>query len=136
MTPDHGHRILLVDDNDKIRSLIDDALQMEPESFEVFHAANGEEAISTVEEHNGNFDVVVLDLQMPITNGWETLRVLHDDDGYPEIPVIMLTVQSELENAAKAWSLGARFFVSKPVSIPVLVSAIKQAVDERESATS
>ena len=134
MAQDPGHRILLVDDNEKIRSLIDDALQMEPESFQVFHASNGEEAITAVEENSGNFDAIVLDLQMPVTNGWETLRILHDDDGYPDIPVIMLTVQSELENAAKAWSLGARFFVSKPVSIPVLIDAVKRAVGEKSNA--
>lgn len=125
-------RVLLVDDNERIRKVLNVALDLE--GFEVLQASNGEEAIEILTDEYESIDVVVLDLQMPVTNGWETLRVIKDqENGFPGPIVIMLTVQGEPENALKSWLLGAKYFMTKPVSIPTLVDTIQKAVREKVS---
>lgn len=121
------HSILLVDDNQEIRQIIESALAFHGD-FEVHQASDGEEAIELLTEL-GTVDVVVLDLQMPVTNGWETLRVIRDpENGWPEVKVIMLTVQKEAENALKAWTIGANFFVAKPFKVKTILDTLDKAL--------
>lgn len=102
--------LLVVDDNASIRCSLKDVLDLEHKTFE---AGNGEEAITILTEHE--IDLMILDLNMPITNGWETLRIVRDQqNGWPELRVIMLTVHDEPENTLKAWMLGVSYYITKP----------------------
>lgn len=73
------------------------------------------------------YPVVVMDINMPVTNGWEALRIIKDSDGWPETEVIIMTVQTEPENALKAWSIGARYYLPKPFSTDDLCTLVKRA---------
>lgn len=122
-----SHHILLVDDNAEIRAMIREALELHGD-FEIHEAPDGEDAIKLMTEYD-DIDIVILDLQMPVTDGWETLRVIRDEEnGWPETKVIMLTVQKEAENALKAWTIGANFFVAKPFHLPTLLDTVDKAL--------
>ena len=120
-------KVLVVDDNEAIRDVVSDVLA---DQYEVFTAINGEEAIEKMTQNQA--DIVLLDINMPITDGWETLRVLKDEyNGWPESAVIMLTVQHEPENPLKAWSIGANYYLPKPFSLANLLELVQRASEEK-----
>jgi len=70
-------------------------------------------------------DLILLDIEMPEMNGFETIERLKSSDLYAEIPVIFLTSLTEMENEAHGIELGAVDFIAKPFSVPVLLNRIK-----------
>ena len=106
-----GTKILTVDDNSEIREAVIEVLSSD---YEVLTAENGEQALEILTLNE--IDLVILDVDMPITNGWETLRIIRDEDGWPHVHVIMLTVYNHVEEALKAWDIGATLYMTKPFS--------------------
>jgi two-component system response regulator (stage 0 sporulation protein F) len=124
----HKRKVLVVDDNTGIRTTVCSALDFERHDYIVYEASDGEEAIEMMERED--IDLVILDLEMPRTNGWECLRVIRDpDDGWPDTKVIMLTVQKEAENALKSWTIGADCFIGKPFAVSALMKAVEKALN-------
>lgn len=121
-------RVLVCDDNEEIRELVTTILE---EDYEVVPACDGENCIEQLTA-DSNFDLVILDVEMPNTNGWEALRVITDADNWPNIPVIMFTVLNEPENAVKAWHIGASFYMTKPFSATVLLETVQAALSNAE----
>jgi len=118
--------ILLVDDNQQIRHMVREALDAQG-GYTIYDAENGEEAIDILTDNE--IDAVILDLEMPVTDGWETLRIIRDqENGWPDTKVIMLTVKKEAENALKAWTLKADYFVSKPFRLSDLTTTLQKAL--------
>lgn len=119
-------QVLVVDDKESIREAVSEMLAIE--DFEVKVATNGEEAIQVMTDNN--IDLVILDINMPITDGWETLRIIKDEyNGWPDTEVIMLTVHKEPENPLKAWSIGASYYLPKPFSTANLLEVVHKALD-------
>jgi DNA-binding response OmpR family regulator len=117
------HRVLVVDDEEQIRSLVSSYLTAD--GFAVFEAENGDEAIAAVERHHP--DVVVLDVRMPGTDGLEALRAIRRTS---DVYVIMLTARTEETDRIVGLSLGADDYVTKPFSPRELVARV-QAVLRR-----
>lgn len=116
--------VLVVDDKPSIREAVRAMLEGH---YQILEATNGEEAVALLMDHE--VDVVVLDINMPVTNGWETLRIINDEhNGWPNIQVIMLTVQNAPETAIKAWTLGAAFYLPKPFRSADLIGLIEKAL--------
>lgn len=116
--------ILIVDDTDNIRVVLEAAFSP---IYNVLCASNGETAIDLLSKHT--VDVVILDINMPVTDGWETLRIIKDpDNGWPDLPIVILSVHKEPENALKAWYLGATHYVRKPFSVKQLCEIIHDTV--------
>ncbi|MBI6872568.1 response regulator transcription factor [Clostridium aciditolerans] len=109
--------ILIVDDEERMRVLIEAYLKKE--GFNVLHAENGEEAL-TVFKSNA-VDLVVLDIMMPIMDGWTTCRELRR---ISNVPIIMLTAKSEDEDQLLGFSLGTDSYVTKPFSPKILAARI------------
>ena len=84
--------ILIVDDNAK---LLADALPMY--GYEVRVAENGKDAIKTLAKSDIQFDIILLDVVMPIMDGWETLKLIRSQEKYNKIPIIMLTSVDEVQ---------------------------------------
>jgi DNA-binding response OmpR family regulator len=115
-------RILLVDDDASVRNSLSEVLIME--GFAVSPAANGKEALAILEKTH--IDLVMLDLNMPQMNGWDTFERLSDN--WPLIPIILITARpNQLFLAAAA---GAGALLEKPVDIPILLRAIRTLLDE------
>ena len=112
-------KILVVDDESRIRKLIKDYLRRS--GYEVIEAEDGEEALSLFYKTK-EVSLIVLDVMMPRLDGWEVLKEIRESS---KVPVIMLTAKSEEEDELNGYSLGADEYVSKPFSPKVLVARIE-----------
>jgi len=111
-----GKRVLVVDDDPDIRELLFTAL--EDEGFEVVPAANGQEALAIMETFRP--DVIVLDLMMPVMDGWQfaqALRARADD-----IPLVLLSAARDLRVHAR--QLQAADMIEKPFDLSELLPKI------------
>jgi DNA-binding response OmpR family regulator len=123
-------RILIVDDEPNIRLVFHSALDV-PE-YTITTARDGGEALRLLGEEQEPFDLVLLDLQMPVTGGMEVLESLRDA-GH-EVPVVIITAHGGVPNAVQAMKLGAIDFLSKPIS-PAALRAVVAEVLERHVIT-
>jgi len=105
-------RVLVVDDEEGIRSFIGEVLG--GEGYQVTLAADGEKAVELLSRLN--FHLVISDLKMPRLDGMELLRKVHAEQ--PETEVIMLTAHATVESAVEAMKLGAFDYLQKPLSGP------------------
>src|ERR1044072_6713162 len=95
-------KVLVVDDDADIRWLTRTILSGR---FEVVEAASGVAALRVLDESQG-MDVVVLDVQMPELDGWDTLAAIRKDPKWSDLPVVLCSVKSEAPDARRAWELG------------------------------
>ena len=114
-------KILVVDDEDDILDLLQ--YNLEREGFEVYLARDGVEALQRAEAAEP--DVIVLDIMMPTMDGLEVCRRLREDAHLRHIPILMLTALGGEEDHVKGLDVGADIYLSKPISVPVLVSQAK-----------
>jgi two-component system KDP operon response regulator KdpE len=110
--------ILVVDDEPRMINFM--RLNLELEGMRVLSAANGREALDRVREDMP--DIVLLDVMMPIMDGFETLRRLRQSS---PVPVIILTAKGDEEDRVRGLELGADDYVNKPFSHRELVSRIR-----------
>lgn len=120
-------RVLVVDDEDRIRRLL--KMYLEKEDFIVVEAENGEEALETA--LNEEFDVILLDLMLPGMDGEEVCQELRKTKA---TPVIMLTAKGEEANRVQGFEIGADDYIVKPFSPREVILRIK-ALLRRSSAT-
>jgi two-component system, chemotaxis family, chemotaxis protein CheY len=111
-----GKRVLVVDDDPDIRELLFTAL--EDEGFEVVPAGNGREALTIIQSFRP--DVIVLDLMMPVMDGWQFANELRARD--EEIPLVLLSAARDLKTHAKA--LAAADIIEKPFDLAELLPKI------------
>ncbi len=112
-----GH-ILLVDDDETNRDLLSRRLKHEGHTFEM--AKNGKDALDLV--RRSSFDVILLDIMMPVMDGYQALQLLQADEELRHIPVIMLSALDQINSVARCIEMGADDFLSKPFD-PVLLRA-------------
>lgn len=111
-------RILLADDDPRIRSIIREYAQTE--DWEFYDASDGNEALQMLS--SSAFDLVVLDVMMPKQDGWQVLKHLRKTS---RIPAIMLTARVEEYDRLLGFDLGADDYVGKPFSPRELIARIK-----------
>jgi DNA-binding response OmpR family regulator len=115
-------RILLVDDERSIRESLSKILGAE--NYEIVQAENGREAI---EKHSAKrIDLLILDLNMPVKNGWVTLDWLVEIN--PLLPVVIITGRSN--QRALAETAGADVLMEKPLDVPLLLQTVRELMDE------
>ncbi len=112
-------KILVVDDESRIRKLIKDYLRRG--GYEVIEASDGEEALEIFYKTK-DISLIILDVMMPNLDGWEVLKEIRESSG---VPIIMLTAKSEEEDELNGYSLGADEYVLKPFSPKVLVARVE-----------
>lgn len=118
-------RILVVDDEESIRSVI--ARKLESEGYECVVASDGKLAVETATEQD--FDLVLTDIKMPGMSGMEVLsRVVEE---HPDTCVIMITAVSDAQIAVEAMKLGAVDFVTKPFDLEALRLRVERALERR-----
>ncbi len=103
--------ILIVDDEARNLRLMEALLT--PEGYNIAKAANGREALDRVMETSP--DVILMDVMMPVMDGFETTRLLKQDAETRSIPIVMVTALQDIHNRIKALEAGADDFLSKPV---------------------
>ena len=117
-----GKRILLVDDDTAVRDSLNDVLVAE--GYLVIPAENGQQAIDLANQVP--VDLVLLDLNMPVKNGWDTFERLIAE--HPLLPIIITTARPN--QIFTAVSAGAGALLEKPMDIPTLLHAIRTLLAE------
>ena len=112
-------KVLFVDDDDFIRELYKPSL--EKAGFDVVTAADGESGLRAAETEKP--DLIILDLIMPIMNGYEVLARLLKNDVTKAIPVIILTGMGQKEDLERVMKSGAKAYLLKPQTLPTQVPA-------------
>jgi DNA-binding response OmpR family regulator len=123
-------RILIAEDDANIYRLIH--VRLEHLGHMVSWASDGAQAIARAREEQP--EVILLDVMMPIVDGFEVLRTLKQNQHTARIPVIMLTARGQEEDTALAMRDGAHSYVIKPFSFPALIATIDAALLERDPA--
>lgn len=118
----NNYRILVVDDDDDILSLL--SLWLSQEGFEVITASSGEEALTKLAVKQAK--LVITDLFMGGMSGIELLAEIHGDN--PLLPVIMLSGQAKIPDAVKATHLGSAAFLTKPLKKDELIENVNRAL--------
>ena len=112
-------RILVVDDEDRMRKLIRDFLQRK--QYQITEAEDGEQAIELFMANHG-YDLVILDVMMPKMDGWEVCREIRK---ISKVPIIMLTAKGEESDELLGFELGVDEYITKPFSPRILVARVE-----------
>lgn len=113
--------VLVVDDTPDNLTLMSGLLK---DQYKVKIANNGERALKVVQA-GALPDIILLDIMMPVMDGYETCRHLKADAETRDVPVIFLTAKAEIEDEMKGFELGAVDYITKPISPPIVLARLK-----------
>ncbi len=113
-------KILLVEDNEMNRDMLSRRLLRN--GFEIVMAVNGQEGLDLASSESP--DLILLDMSLPVIDGWEAARRLKADAATAKIPVIALTAHAMVQDKEKALAVGCDDFDTKPVELPRLLEKI------------
>lgn len=111
--------ILLVDDHQKIRKLME--IYLKREGYDVLHAENGNKALDILD--TTNIDLIIADIMMPDMDGYELTKELRGANF--NMPIIMVTAKDTLSDKKQGFNLGADDYMTKPVDMEELVLRVK-----------
>ena len=115
----YHHKILIVDDNPKNLQVAMNILK----DYNVIYAQSGEKALELIEENE--FDLILLDIVMPIMDGYEVCKVLKKSEKTKDIPIIFLTVKDDEKDIVKGLEIGAVDYLIKPFYSEVLLKRVE-----------
>jgi len=125
-------KILYVEDNDDNLYML--SLRFEAVGgYEIISAADGAEGIAKAAAERP--DLILMDLNLPVLDGWEATRRLKTDPATRNIPIIALTAHAMAGDREKALAAGSDDFDTKPVEFERLLAKVNQALSKRKSAT-
>lgn len=117
--------VLVVDDQEDIRLMC--RVNLALEGYDVLEASDGARALSLLAEHRP--DLVLLDVMMPVVDGWQVLDRIKADPRLATMPVVILTARVQREDELRGWSAGAADYLSKPFNPSVLTEVVARALD-------
>jgi len=112
-------KILSADDSSIIRKMIRGGVK--EMGYEFLEAENGMEVLELLEKHD-DIALILLDWNMPVMDGFNALKKIKENPKYQDIPVMMVTTESERDNIVKAIQAGAKNYVTKPFKKEDLIS--------------
>ena len=121
-----ARRILVVDDDEAIREMVGTVLTEEGYLVDLAH--NGEEAMRQVRQKS--FDLVILDIMMPVMDGWEVASRMLCEEQTRSIPIIFLTALSSYTDQLKGWRMGCFDYITKPFDIGLFMMRVRAALDK------
>ena len=119
--------VLVVDDNRVNRLLV--ARTLEQLGHRVAFAENGRQALESLRSHGA--DLVLLDIEMPEMNGYQTLEALRADPKLREIPVVMMSSVEEVDSVARCVEMGAEDYLFKPVNAVLLRARVVASLEKK-----
>ena len=127
--PDLAERacILVVDDNEMNRDLL--SRRLERQGHEVMTAENGRLALDMVAEHC--FDLILLDIMMPVMNGFEVLQTLKQHPKWQYIPVLVVSAADDMTSIVRGIELGAEDYLTKPINAMLLKARIRASLEKK-----
>lgn len=124
-------KVLVVDDNDINRELLCWILE---DDYETLQAQDGRQAMDILTQNPGALSAVMLDLLMPVMDGYEVITAMREDSTLSAIPVIVTTANTASDAEVKALSLGANDFITKPYQSAVIRHRLANTINLRETA--
>ena len=118
-------RILLVEDNEMNRDML--SRRLERRGFEVMLAVDGQQGIDLATEFAPH--IILMDMSLPIVDGWEATRRLKADPGTAAIPVVALTAHAMSGDREKAMAAGCDDYDTKPVEFARLIGKIEKLLE-------
>jgi CheY-like chemotaxis protein len=122
-----GGQILVVDDNEMNRDVL--LRSLERQGHNNVQAQNGKEALSILREKD--VDLLLLDIMMPVMDGYQVLEIMKADERLCHIPVIVLSAVDEIDSVVKCIQLGAEDYLVKPFNKEVLRARIKNCLEKK-----
>ena len=113
-------KVLLVEDNPLNRDMLTKRLQRK--GFDVTWAENGEIAVEKAKSEKP--DLILMDLSLPVMDGWQATQIIKGDDATKDIPIIVLTAHAMPEDRKKALAIGANEYGTKPIDFKGLLQKI------------
>jgi CheY-like chemotaxis protein len=120
-------KILLVEDNEMNRDMLSRRLQSR--GYTVVIATDGAEGVHLA--HDQKPDLILMDLTLPVVDGWEATRQLKAHETTQKIPVIALTAHAMVSDEQKAKDAGCDDFETKPIELPRLLGKIEEQLQAR-----
>ncbi len=121
-------RILVVDDQQEILDLTETVLA--GGGYSISTASSGDEALGQLARES--FDLVLLDINMPEMDGWETLRLLRADEQLADLAVVMFSVKGDVSDKVHSLQEGASGYITKPFVVDELVARVKRVLEARQ----
>lgn len=121
--------VLVVDDSSLNRVILEQILDKD---YEIIEAENGKEALEVLESSSAFISAIMLDVVMPVMDGFGFLQAVREDARFNNIPIIVTTGYDDFQNERKALSMGAWDFVSKPYDRQIIQFRIKNAIDRSQ----
>ena len=118
-------KILLVEDNEMNRDML--TRRLERKGFEVVIAIDGKAGIDMASSSNP--DIILMDLSLPVIDGWEAARQIKTDSATQSIPIIALTAHAMAGDEQKALAAGCDDYDTKPIDLKRLLGKIKNLLD-------
>jgi len=125
-----AYSILVVDDNEMNRDLL--TRRLERQGYRVTTAADGQQALDVLSHKD--FNLVLLDIMLPVINGYQVLEQMKADQKSSHIPVIITTALDEADGKAKCIELGADDYLTKPFNPVTLKSRISDCLTKHHPA--
>jgi two-component system cell cycle response regulator DivK len=119
-------RILVVEDQEDNRQILRDLLANA--GYQMLEAENGEQAVAAAKEHRP--DLILMDIQLPILDGYEATRRIKADSALNAIPIIVVTSYALSGDEEKSRAAGADAYVAKPYSPRALLAKIREYVPQ------
>jgi diguanylate cyclase (GGDEF)-like protein len=117
-------RILIADDEPAVRQLLE--LVLRNQGYEVQSVASGDQLVRTAQDNVP--DLVLVDLMMPLMDGYEAIRQLRNDTRTAHLPMLILTAKSTPDDVVTGFETGADDYITKPFNIPELLARIKAQI--------
>ena len=114
----------MVDDNEMNRDLL--TRRLERQGYQVTVAVDGLQALEILDQ--ADFDLILLDIMLPVMNGYQVLEHLKADESLSQVPVIIATSLDEADGKARCMALGAEDYLTKPFNPVVLKSRIRDCL--------
>lgn len=118
-------KILIVDDSELNRELLAGMLEDE---YEIYQVENGKKAIDILEENREQFKLVLLDINMPVMDGYEVLSIMKRRKWLDKLPVIVISAESSGESVKKAYELGASDYFVRPFNVAIVLRRVRNTI--------
>lgn len=124
-------KILVVEDNNINRAMLASILASQ---YEVLEAENGQEALCVLEQYKDEISLILLDIIMPVMDGYTFLSIVKENPNYASVPVIVTTQNDGESDEVAALSQGAADFVGKPYKPQIILHRVASIINLRETA--
>jgi DNA-binding response OmpR family regulator len=122
-----NEKILVIDDSPTLRKLL--RFYLKKKGYAVNEANNGKVGLEAIAKEA--FDLIILDMQMPVMDGLDVLKTLKNKDGF-SVPILILSADKEEESKASGIAFGASYYLTKPFKPEEVIARIEDIFNERK----